>query len=58
MMKVVVTGATGKIGRWAVRTILEAGHDVVATDRLLREESASKTLFKLSRVIMVKSVSF
>ncbi|WP_202081272.1 NAD-dependent epimerase/dehydratase family protein [Caldalkalibacillus salinus] len=41
-MKVVVTGAAGKIGRWTVRTILEAGHDVIATDRLLREESASK----------------
>ncbi|MCY8165207.1 NAD(P)-dependent oxidoreductase [Bacillus spizizenii] len=41
-MKVVVTGAAGKIGRWAVRTILEAGHDVTASDRLLREESASK----------------
>ncbi|PLR75273.1 NAD(P)-dependent oxidoreductase [Bacillus sp. V3-13] len=41
-MKVVVTGAAGKIGRWTVRTILEAGHDVIATDRKLREESASK----------------
>ncbi|WP_257959267.1 NAD-dependent epimerase/dehydratase family protein [Bacillus sp. V3-13] len=37
-----VTGAAGKIGRWTVRTILEAGHDVIATDRKLREESASK----------------
>ncbi|PLR80341.1 NAD(P)-dependent oxidoreductase [Bacillus canaveralius] len=41
-MKVVVTGAAGKIGRWTVRTILEAGHDVTASDRKLREESASK----------------
>lgn len=45
-MKVVVTGAAGKIGRWAVRTILEAGHDVIATDRLLREESASKNFIQ------------
>ncbi|MFX3675242.1 MAG: NAD-dependent epimerase/dehydratase family protein [Paenisporosarcina sp.] len=41
-MKVVVTGAAGKIGRWTVRTILEAGHEVIASDRKLREESASK----------------
>ncbi|MDQ0217853.1 dihydrodipicolinate reductase [Peribacillus cavernae] len=26
MVKVVVTGAAGKIGLWTVRTILEAGH--------------------------------
>lgn len=42
MVKVVVTGAAGKIGRWTVRTILEAGHEVIASDRKLREESASK----------------
>ncbi len=41
-MKVVVTGAAGKIGRWTVRTILEAGHEVIASDRKLREESVSK----------------
>ncbi|MCL6605103.1 MAG: NAD(P)-dependent oxidoreductase [Paenibacillus sp.] len=40
-MKVVVTGAAGKIGRWAVRTILDAGHEVIASDKKLREESAS-----------------
>lgn len=45
-MKVVVTGAAGKIGRWAVRTILEAGHDVIATDKKLREESASKNFIQ------------
>lgn len=42
MVKVVVTGAAGKIGRWTVRELLQAGHDVIATDRKLREESASK----------------
>ncbi|WP_240479746.1 NAD-dependent epimerase/dehydratase family protein [Paenibacillus wynnii] len=36
-----VTGAAGKIGRWAVRTILDAGHEVIASDKKLREESAS-----------------
>jgi nucleoside-diphosphate-sugar epimerase len=38
-VKVVVTGAAGNIGRWAVRTILEAGHEVIASDKKLREES-------------------
>lgn len=41
-MKIVVTGAAGKIGRWTVRTLLEAGHEVTGSDKKLREESASK----------------
>lgn len=41
-MKVVVTGAAGKIGRWTVRELLNAGHEVIASDRILREESASE----------------
>lgn len=45
-MKVVVTGAAGKIGRWTVRTIMEAGHEVIASDRLLREESRSKNFIQ------------
>lgn len=40
-MKVVVTGAAGKIGRWVVRKLMDAGHEVIASDRKLREESAS-----------------
>ncbi|NNN04029.1 MAG: NAD(P)-dependent oxidoreductase [Acidimicrobiaceae bacterium] len=31
-MKVVITGAHGKVGRAATRAMLEAGHDVLATD--------------------------
>lgn len=58
MVKVVVTGAAGKIGRWTVRTLLESGHDVIASDKKLREESASKNLFKLNYVIMVRYVSY
>lgn len=46
MMRIVVTGAAGKIGRWTVRTILEAGHDVIATDRILREESAAENFIQ------------
>lgn len=32
-LRVVVTGANGAIGRWAVRELREHGHDVVAVDR-------------------------
>ncbi|AOY78081.1 NAD-dependent epimerase/dehydratase family protein [Clostridium formicaceticum] len=45
-MRVVVTGAAGKIGRWTVRTILDAGHEVIASDRILTEESASKNFIQ------------
>lgn len=45
-MKVVVTGAAGKIGRWTVRTILEAGHEVTASDRKLREESRAQNFIQ------------
>lgn len=31
-MKVLVTGARGKVGRAAVEALLDHGHDVVATD--------------------------
>ena len=31
-MKVVITGAHGKVGRAATRALLDAGHDVLATD--------------------------
>ncbi|HEY4553727.1 MAG TPA: NAD(P)-dependent oxidoreductase [Bacillaceae bacterium] len=47
MVKIVVTGAAGKIGRWTVRTLLQAGHDVIATDKKLREESASKKFIQV-----------
>ncbi len=45
-MNVVVTGAAGKIGRWTVRTILEAGHEVKASDKKLTEESAAKNFIQ------------
>jgi nucleoside-diphosphate-sugar epimerase len=32
-MRIVVTGGTGKAGRWAVRHLREAGHDVLNVDR-------------------------
>jgi len=45
-VNVVVTGAAGKIGRWTVRTILEAGHEVKASDKKLTEESAAKNFIQ------------
>src|SRR5665811_2070892 len=32
IMKVVITGAHGKVGRAATQALLDAGHDVLATD--------------------------
>ena len=43
-MKVVVTGAAGKIGRWTVRVLLDAGYDDLASDEVLTEESAAEYL--------------
>ena len=34
-MKVVVTGAAGKIGRWTVRILLDAGYQVIGSDKIL-----------------------
>ena len=31
-MKVVITGARGKVGRAATQALLDAGHEVLATD--------------------------
>lgn len=31
-MRILVTGASGKAGKWVVRDLVEAGHDVLATD--------------------------
>lgn len=45
-MKIVVTGAAGKIGRWVVRTLLDAGNEVIASDKKLREESASQNFIQ------------
>ena len=41
-MKVVVTGAAGKIGRWTVRILLDAGYQVIGSDKILAEESATE----------------
>jgi nucleoside-diphosphate-sugar epimerase len=31
-MRILVTGASGKAGKWVVRDLVESGHDVLATD--------------------------
>ncbi|MHA3702157.1 NAD-dependent epimerase/dehydratase family protein [Jatrophihabitans sp. YIM 134969] len=31
-MRILVTGASGKAGKWVVRELVDAGHDVLATD--------------------------
>lgn len=40
-MKIVVTGAAGKIGRWVVRRLLDSGYEVIGSDQKLTEESAT-----------------
>jgi nucleoside-diphosphate-sugar epimerase len=37
-MRVVVTGGTGRAGRWVVRLLAEAGHEVVNFDVVNRAE--------------------
>src|SRR5919112_3786412 len=32
-MRTLVTGSSGRLGRWVVRTLLDAGHEVVGADR-------------------------
>ncbi len=31
-MRILVTGASGKAGKWVVRDLVDNGHDVLATD--------------------------
>lgn len=38
MPKTVVTGASGKVGWWTVRSLAEAGHDILAVDRVAPNE--------------------
>ena len=36
-MKVVVTGASGRLGQYAVTELIEHGHDVTALDKILNQ---------------------
>ena len=42
MPKTVVTGAAGKVGWWTVGVLADAGHDVLAVDRVQPHESLPK----------------
>ena len=56
-MKVVVTGAAGKTGRWTVRQLMEAGYEVIASDQVLAEESPAPILSRLTCAITVRPAS-
>lgn len=44
MKKVVITGGTGKTGKWVVKEFLEKGYDVTSVDIILSEELGCKTV--------------
>jgi nucleoside-diphosphate-sugar epimerase len=44
LKKVVVTGGTGRLGKWAVKEFLDHGYDVVNADIRLPEERLCKTV--------------
>ena len=41
--KIIVTGGSGNLGRWAVRALSEAGHDVLSLDRAEPPERLCET---------------
>jgi UDP-glucose 4-epimerase len=47
MMRIVVTGGAGRIGRWVVRELLSRGHEVTIYDRVPPTEQPAGVRYKL-----------
>lgn len=51
MTKIVVTGGTGRIGKWVIRELLEHGYDVVSADVRIGDRGAYRSVLVDARKI-------